>query len=306
VKSTAIQAIVLRAGLFVLFVILGSMLFPWMLVGLFGYFGGAALTTFCTGFVANLLSLSIYEHLPVVDAGLRWNRDASRNLLLGLGAGAGAALFVIGGMVLSGSAQFVASGNFNAGSFTFVTVLLMAGAAGEELMFRGYAFQYVAPRLGVWTTMLPVGVLFGFAHAGNKNATLLSLINTIAWGILLGYAFLRSHDLWLPMGIHFAWNWTLSMLGANLSGFSMQGVTGLALKPDLKAPLSGGEYGPEGSILATVVVFGVVWLLHKGPVVTRECALLDRGFAEQEAEDAARIAEAFEKRRREDSGQGPA
>ena len=298
-NQAGIQAVVLRAGLFILFVLLGLTFFPWALLGLFGYFGGAALSTFVTGLVANLLSLSIYENLPLVDAGLRWNQSGARNLFLGIGMGMAAALIVIVGLLVTGSAQMVSAGSFSIGSFLFVTVLLAAGAAGEELMFRGYAFQYLAPRVGEWATVLPVGVIFGLAHAGNKNATLLSLFNTIAWGILLGYAFLRSHDLWLPMGIHFAWNWTLSMLGANLSGFSMQGVTGLALKADLKAPLSGGEYGPEGSILATVVVFGVAWLIQKGPIVVRECALLDRGVAEKEAADMARIMAEFERRKRE-------
>ena len=141
-------------------------------------------------------------------------------------------------------------------------------------MFRGYGFQYLAPRIGEWATVLPCGLLFGFAHAGNKNVTLLAVINTTAWGILLGYAFLRSHDLWLPMGIHFGWNWTLPMLGGNLSGFEMQ-VTGLELKPDINTPLSGGAYGPEGSILTTLVVAAVAWYLHRSPVVTQQSALLD-------------------------------
>ncbi len=299
-KQAAIQAVILRAGLFILFVLLGLSFFPWALVGLFGYFGGAALTTFATGFTANLLCLNIYENLPLVDAGLRWNSAGSRNLLLGVGTGLGAALLVIGGMLLTGSSQIVVSGPFQIGSFLFVTVLLAAGAAGEELMFRGYAFQYLAPRIGEWATVLPVGVLFGLAHTGNKNATLISLFNTIAWGILLGYAFLRSHDLWLPIGIHFGWNWTLSMLGANLSGFSMQGVTGLTLKPDVKAALSGGDYGPEGSILATLVVFAVALAITKGPVAVRECALLDRGVAEKEAADLARVMAEFEKRKQAD------
>lgn len=285
-----------------LFVLLGLSFFPWVLVGLFGYFGGAALTTFVTGLAANLLCLKIYENLPLVDAGLRWNPLGARNLMLGTGAGLGAAMVVIGGLVASGSSQIIATGSFNTGSFLFVTVLLAAGAAGEELMFRGYAFQYLAPRVGEWATVLPVGVLFGLAHVGNKNATLISLFNTIAWGILLGYAFLRSHDLWLPIGIHFGWNWTMSMLGANLSGFSMQGVTGLVLKPDGKSPLSGGEYGPEGSILATAVVFGVAWLIRKGPVAVRECALLDRGVAEKESADLARVMAEFERRKQAAAG----
>ena len=52
--------------------------------------------------------------------------------------------------------------------------------------------------------------------ARNLNFGLLPLANTILWGIVLGYSFLRSGDLWLPIGLHFGWNWTLPLLGVNL------------------------------------------------------------------------------------------
>jgi membrane protease YdiL (CAAX protease family) len=277
VKPKLWQAIIVRAGLYILLVLLGLTLFPSPLHALFGYFGAAALTTFLAGLIANLFTLRIYEQLTLPDAGLRWNHDSTRNLLYGLGGGSGAALLVIAGLLITGSAQIVRAPNakFDAGSVAFVTVLLMAGAAGEELMFRGYGFQYLLPRIGEWATILPCGILFGVAHMGNKNVTLLAVVNTVAWGILLGYAFLRSHDLWLPMGIHFGWNWTLPMLGANLSGFSMQ-VTGIELKTDPAAAFSGGSYGPEGSILTTLVVAAVAWYLHRTPVTTQASALLDR------------------------------
>ncbi len=267
------QGIILRAGLYVLLIVLGLALFPWPLNGLFGYFGAAALTTFLAGLVANLFTLKIYEDMPLVAVGLRWNPTSTRNLLFGLVGGMGAAIFVLLGLLISGSAQWTRAGEFDAGSVAFVTVLLMAGVAGEELMFRGYGFQYLAPRIGEWATVLPCGVLFGFAHMGNKNVTLLAVVNTVAWGILLGYAFLRSRDLWLPMGIHFGWNWTLPMLGANLSGFTMQ-VTGLQLQPDVNAPLSGGAYGPEGSVFTTIVVAAVAWYLYRAPITTQESALM--------------------------------
>jgi membrane protease YdiL (CAAX protease family) len=269
------QAIILRAGLYVLLVLLGLTLFSWLLHGLFGYFGAAALGTFLTGLVANLFTLRIYENMTLADAGLRWNHASTRNLLYGLAAGAGAALLVLLGLLVTGSAQFVQAGKFDPGSMIFVTVLLAAGVAGEELMFRGYGFQYLAPRIGEWATVLPLGVLFGFAHMGNQNSTALAVFNTAAWGVLLGYAFLRSHDLWLPMGIHFGWNWTLPMLGANLSGFEMQ-VTGIQLQVDPKALFGGGAYGPEGSILTTAVLAAVVWFLNRAPIVTQVSPLYDQ------------------------------
>jgi uncharacterized protein len=273
VNSKTWQAIVLRAGLYILLILLALTLFPWLLYSIFGYFGAAALTTFLAGLVANLLTMRIYENLPLVYVGLRWNKASTRNLLLGLAGGAGAAIVVLIGLLSTGSAQIVKAGKFDPGSIIFVTVLLIAGVAGEEMMFRGYGFQYLAHRVGEWATVLPCGIIFGFAHMGNKNVTMLAVINTAAWGILLGYAFLRSRDLWLPMGIHFGWNWTLPMAGANLSGFTMQ-VTGIQLQPDIAAPLSGGAYGPEGSILTTLVVAGVAWYLHKMNIPQQVSALM--------------------------------
>lgn len=278
-KPKVWQAIILRAGLYVLLILLGLTLFPWALHSVFGYFGAAALTTFLSGLIANLFTLRIYENLTLPDAGLRWNTTSTRHLLFGLAGGAGAALIVLVCLLVTGSAQLVRTGKFDAGSIVFVTVLLAAGVAGEELMFRGYGFQYVAARVGEWATVLPCGILFGIAHMGNQNVTMLAVFNTAAWGILLGYAFLRSRDLWLPMGIHFGWNWMLPMLGANLSGFTMQ-VTGLQLQVDVKAPLSGGAYGPEGSVLTTLVVFAVAYYLHRAPIVQQPSALMDHANSE--------------------------
>ena len=100
------------------------------------------------------------------------------------------------------------------------------------------------------------------------------MLNTAAWGSLFGYAFLRSRDLWLPIGIHVGWNWTLPILGANLSGFEMR-ITGLELKIDPNAPamLGGGAYGPEGSIFTTLVIAAVVWFLLRAPIVRQESAI---------------------------------
>ena len=108
--------------------------------------------------------------------------------------------------------------------------------------------------------LLPVGVLFGVAHMGNQNVTILAVVNTTAWGILLGYAYIRTRALWLSIGMHFGWNAAMPLFGINLSGFTI-GVTGYGLRWRAGQVWSGGDYGLEGSILTTfvaVVVFFVV------------------------------------------------
>jgi hypothetical protein len=128
------------------------------------------------------------------------------------------------------------------------------------MLFHGYAFQLLIRSLGAFATILPASVLFGMAHASNQNATLLGLVNTAFWGVLLGYAYWRTGALWLPIGLHFGWNFTLPLFGVNLSGFTM-GVTGYGLHWRVGDLWSGGGYGPEGSVLTTAIVVALFFVL---------------------------------------------
>jgi hypothetical protein len=157
-------------------------------------------------------------------------------------------------------------------SLIFYLVVLLFGAAGEEILFRGYAFQLLIDKAGPWATALPVGVLFGFAHAANPNSTLLSVINTSLWGILLGAAFIKSHDLWLPIGLHYGWNATLPLFGTNLSGLTIE-VTRYSYQWDLGTLWSGGSYGPEGGLLTTIFVIALFFLLARLPVVPQKAEI---------------------------------
>jgi membrane protease YdiL (CAAX protease family) len=130
------------------------------------------------------------------------------------------------------------------------------------MLFHGYAFQLLIRSLGAFATILPASILFGLAHVGNQNATLLGVVNTALWGILLGYAYWRTNALWLPIGLHFGWNVTLPLFGVNLSGFTM-GVTGYGLHWRAGDLWSGGGYGPEGSLLTTAIVVVLFFLVQR-------------------------------------------
>jgi len=144
----------------------------------------------------------------------------------------------------------------------FVLIVLAFGAAGEELLFRGYAFQLLVRTMGEFAAVLPVAVLFGIAHIGNQGVTPLAIVNTIAWGVLLGYAFLLTRSLWLPIGLHFGWNGAMPLLGVNLSGFTM-GVPGYALHWSMGDAWSGGRYGFEGNPMTTAAVVILFFVLRR-------------------------------------------
>jgi membrane protease YdiL (CAAX protease family) len=147
----------------------------------------------------------------------------------------------------------------------FVLVLLLFGAVGEEMLFHGYGFQVLLGSMGTWATILPTSVLFAWAHSSNLSISPLALLNTAAWGVLLGWGFWRSGDLWLPIGLHVGWNWALPLAGANLSGFTIN-VTGYAIRWKVPSLWSGGEYGPEGGLLTTAVLVLLFFGLWKAPV----------------------------------------
>jgi membrane protease YdiL (CAAX protease family) len=267
----------LKTGVYVLLYVLVAFFF----VPLFGWGGILVGVTFgglTAALIANGFSLRIYEGLHLSDIGMRWNADSARNLALGLLGGAGSAVCVLLPPIVAGAARFRAdpAADANFPTAVFVPLLLLMGAAGEEILFRGYGFQVLLRALGPYATIVPVGVLFALLHVSNPNAEqyALGLVNTAGFGILFGYAFLRSQDLWLPIGLHYGWNVTLPFFGVNISGITMK-VTGYVLEWNAGPLWSGGEYGPEASIL-TSFLFVLLWLyLWKAPVRRQPNALLD-------------------------------
>ncbi|HZT31749.1 MAG TPA: type II CAAX endopeptidase family protein [Bryobacteraceae bacterium] len=241
-----------------------------------GYLVGITTTGLVAASLTNGLSLRIFEGLRLPDAGLAWNRTSMWNLGLGAAGGAGSAMVVLCGPLALRAAHFVPvpEGGASVNAYWFLPLLLLAGAAGEELLFRGYGFQVLLRTLGAWATIVPVGLVFAALHAGNPNANWLALANTAGFGILFGYAFLRSHDLWLPIGLHFGWNVTLPLFGVNVSGITMR-LTGYSLEWSAGKLWSGGDYGPEASLL-TAGVLGLLFMyLYRAPIRRQSSRLLD-------------------------------
>jgi hypothetical protein len=90
--------------------------------------------------------------------------------------------------------------------------------------------------------------------------------------VLLGYAFLRSRDLWLPIGLHYGWNVALPLFGASLSGLTIE-VTRYLYKWDLGSLWSGGDYGPEGGLLTTLIVLILFPVLRLSPIAPQPSVL---------------------------------
>lgn len=235
----------------------------------------AVFSNFAAAAVANAMALRTFERGRLADIGLGWTSGSRRNLAIGLLGGIGAALVVLLLPVAVRVADIepVPKEHFAWPSVLFLSLLLAFGAIGEEMLFRGYGFQVFMAAVGPFAAILPMAVLFAFMHSNNPAFGLLAGFNTFLWGVLLGYSFLRSGDLWLPIGLHFGWNWTMPMLGVNLSGLTM-GVTGYAMHWKIGGLWSGGAYGIEGGLLTTTVVVLLYFYLEKTPIEPQEPYLL--------------------------------
>ncbi|MFI5936231.1 lysostaphin resistance A-like protein [Actinoplanes sp. NPDC051494] len=183
------------------------------------------------------------DELP--DAG-RWT-NLRRGLLIG--AGALTAMMLIIGMF--GGWDHIGWGGW---SGLFVTLGMMASVAvNEELLFRGIIFRILEERTGTVVALVISSVLFGLTHLVNDGATIWgTLAIGIEGGTMLCAAYALTRSLWLPIGIHFAWNFTeAGFFGVATSGTEQHGL----FDTTLSGPtfLTGGAFGPEASFTALLV-----------------------------------------------------
>ncbi len=258
----------IRAGLFLLFVRILGMVFGGALYSVSGsLLVASAAGLFLAAALATGIVLRMFERGRLEDAGLDWRPAAQRLLLTGTAAGTMAGLTAVAVPVSLGMASVVRSPEpelaYGAGKFLLVTILLWMGAAGEELMFRGYAFLILARRFGPWLVIPLFAALFALAHFDNPAASLAGVANTALWGVVLGLACWRSGGLWLPIGLHFGWNWALPLFGVRLSGFTI-GVTGHRLEWKAGPLWSGGAYGIEAGLPTTgAALLLLLWLWRR-------------------------------------------
>lgn len=143
-------------------------------------------------------------------------------------------------------------------------MLAMAVTSGtiEEILFRGILLRHVEAMLGTWAALAVTSALFGAAHLANDGASLFAAFAiAMEAGILLGAAYLWKRRLWIPIGIHAAWNFTQGwVFSVPVSGGNAP--EGLLITtrngPDW---LTGGAFGLEASVIAMLVATGAGLLL---------------------------------------------
>lgn len=125
----------------------------------------------------------------------------------------------------------------------------------EEILLRGIVFRITEEKWGSVIALTISGLIFAGLHLVNPHVTLVSILCITVVGVLLGAAYMYYRNLWVPIAIHFAWNFTQNgIFGAITSGNEK---TSSLLTTQITGPelLTGGQFGPEGSIQAVLFCF---------------------------------------------------
>jgi membrane protease YdiL (CAAX protease family) len=167
----------------------------------------------------------------------------------------------------------VDGGSFGAylGRVAVLGAVLLPAALFEELAFRGLLVAGLTRGVGPVAGVIGAGLLFGIAHRTNPGVTPLAIGNIALAGIFLGATFLAPGrgGLWTATGAHLGWNLTLAGLGAPVSGLPFE-IPWIDFIPGEPAWLTGGQFGPEGGVLATVVLVLGTALVTRWPQFREE------------------------------------
>jgi membrane protease YdiL (CAAX protease family) len=128
----------------------------------------------------------------------------------------------------------------------------------EELLSRGYHLQNLKDGLNLhWAVFLSSSV-FAVLHLGNPHAGWLSTLGILAAGYFLAYGWIRTGQLWIPIGLHIGWNF----FEGPIFGFPVSGLNTFRLiHHSVHGPtmITGGDFGPEaGLILLPAIAVGAL------------------------------------------------
>jgi uncharacterized protein len=118
----------------------------------------------------------------------------------------------------------------------------------EELLSRGYHLQTIASGMNLFWGVVISSAVFGLLHLGNPNATWVSAAGIFFAGVYLAYAYIRTKQLWLSIGLHIGWNFFEGVVfGFPVSGLDIYALTRIQVHgPEL---WTGGAFGPEAGLI---------------------------------------------------------
>jgi membrane protease YdiL (CAAX protease family) len=209
-----------------------------------------------------------WRHRTPLGLGVR-GVPVGRHLLLGAAIGAAGIGVTTGLMRLTGHAGITRFA-FDGQRLGLALAVLAVAAVGEEVVYRVLMLGGLWRLTGSagWALVLSA-VVFGLVHltGSDPDASVVSVLSNTLGGVMYSIAFLRTGRIWLPVGLHFAWNFVQgAVLGFVISGDADYSNALFRVHTSGPLWLGGGRYGLEGSVFSLVgraVIIALVILLTR-------------------------------------------
>jgi membrane protease YdiL (CAAX protease family) len=218
--------------------------------------------------LATFIARTGLDHRSIQSMGLRFNRQMLMDLVVGFFIPLlllGLIFFIEWGTgwlkIDATSLQTTQGSEWILGLMGSLGYFIVIGFQ-EELIFRGYQLHNLIDGLDLSKGLILSSAFFASAHLFNPHASLLSTLGIFASGLFLAYGWVRTHHLWLPIGLHIGWNF---FEGA-IFGFPVSGTdTFRLLTHTVSGPevLTGGAFGPEAGLIllpALAIGSGLIWI----------------------------------------------
>jgi hypothetical protein len=257
----------------VLLVVLGSLAGG---LGVRPSFGAQVSIELAAALIAGWLLIALLDGRRPGALGFAADRAAPRQVATGLALGGGAILLAAGVLAVAGSARWVADRGSvpeYVASLAAALAFFAVAAAAEEALFRGYAFQALVQGIGAWPAVLLSSAAFALAHGRNPSVDWVAMANIFAAGVMLGWAYLRTRSLWFCTAVHLGWNWTM----AAVLEFPVSGLrSDVPLYSEVSVGprwFTGGGFGPEGGVAATLAIVLLTVLLLRARWLRESAAM---------------------------------
>ena len=218
-----------------------------------------------------ILYCTVFERRPLTSLGFSLNAGF-REYVIGLLLGLVMLSSALGICYLSGcvSAMWICSNPMLLLAFFFG---YMIQGMSEEVFCRGFLLQTLSICNPPWFAVLISSLFFASLHLCNKGITFISFANLFLFGVFASTYMWRRGNIWGIAAVHAAWNFSQG----NLFGIP---VSGLPSGPSLFQTVfigsdhlwSGGDFGLEGGLAVTIVLFVFTVVLFVVPSTKASCS----------------------------------
>ncbi|WMJ80012.1 type II CAAX endopeptidase family protein [Clostridium sp. MB40-C1] len=216
-------------------------------------------------FITLFIVLKLFEKRNFQDIGLNSIKENGRNLFYGMILGAISIIVIAIVLITTENIKFQNSfinPQFNKNTLLGIFLFILV-AINEETLCRGYIFTTLNQMNKPWLSAAMSSAFFAALHLLNPSVNLIGILNIFLVGMLFCFMYIKTKSLWMPIGFHFAWNY----FQGNVFGFPVSGISEISgiynilyLKENI---LTGGFFGPEAGIIATIVLILNFVLLSK-------------------------------------------